>query len=131
MALQPPPGGWGCRRRQSPGPSPSWGRLGTSPEWSFQENGAPLSVSVAPRLRMNTNDAVIELALHGWGMAHLLSYQIAPYLADGRLQIVLGDFEGPPVPIHVLHHEGRLVSAKVRSFVDYMAERLRTNPAFR
>jgi DNA-binding transcriptional LysR family regulator len=78
---------------------------------------------------MNTNDAVIELALRGWGMARLLSYQIAPYLADGRLQIVLSDFEGPPVPIHVLHHEGRLVSAKVRSFVDFMVEHLRADPA--
>jgi DNA-binding transcriptional LysR family regulator len=103
--------------------------MGPSPEWPFRENGKPILVRVAPRLRMNTNDAVIELALRGWGLSRLLSYQIAPYLADGRLQTVLDAFELPALPIHVLHQEGRLVSAKVRAFVDHMAARLRADPA--
>ncbi len=103
--------------------------LGASPEWPFQKDGKPVSVRAEPRIRMNTNDAVIELALRGWGLSRLLSYQIAPWLADGRLQTVLSDFELPPLPIHVLHQEGRMVSAKVRSFVDYMVERLRADPA--
>ena len=103
--------------------------MGASPEWPFQENGTPFSVRAEPRVRMNTNDAVIELAVRGWGISRLLSYQIAPYLADGRLQTVLSGFEIPPLPIHVVHQEGRMVSARVRSFVDYMVERLRAEPA--
>ena len=103
--------------------------MGASPEWPFQENGTPFSVRLEPRLRMNTNDAVIELAARGWGISRLLSYQIAPYLADGRLKTILSAFEIPPLPIHVVHQEGRMVSARVRSFVDYMAERLRADPA--
>ena len=78
---------------------------------------------------MNTNDAVIELALRGWGLSRLLSYQVAPYLADGRLVPVLKRFEPPALPVHVVHQEGRLVSAKVRAFVDFMVERLRRDPA--
>lgn len=104
--------------------------MGASLEWPFQENGAPFSVHAEPRLRMNTNDAVIELVVRGWGLSRLLSYQIAPYLADGRLQTVLSEYELPPLPIHVVHQEGRIVSAKVRAFVDYMVERLRSDPAF-
>lgn len=100
-----------------------------APEWLFQENGKTFSVRAEPRVRMNTNDAVIELAVRGWGISRLLSYQIAPYLADGRLQTVLSDFEIPAMPIHVIHQEGRMVSARVRSFVDYMAARLRADPA--
>lgn len=104
--------------------------MGTSSEWMFQENGKPLSVRVEPRIRMNTNDSAIELAVRGWGLSRLLlSYQIAPYLADGRLQTVLSAFELPPLPIHVVHQEGRIVSAKVRSFVDFMVERLRADSA--
>ncbi len=103
--------------------------LGTSSGWPFRENGAPVSVRLEPRLRMNTNDAVIELVLRGWGLSRLLSYQIAPYLADGRLQTVLSAFETPPMPIHVLHQEGGMVSAKVRAFVDFMVERLRADSA--
>ncbi|MBT7526928.1 MAG: LysR family transcriptional regulator [Rhodospirillales bacterium] len=101
----------------------------TSQEWAFQENGVPLSVRAEPRLRMNTNDAVIELALRGWGISRLMSYQVAPYLADGRLRAILEPFEMPPMQVHVIHQEGRMVSAKVRSFVDFMVERLRANAA--
>ena len=103
--------------------------MGSSAEWKFAENEKLLSVSIKPRLRMNTNDAVIELAAQGWGISSLLSYQVAPYLADGRLQIILSDYELPPLPVHVVHQEGRMVSAKVRAFVDYMVERLRADPA--
>ena len=64
--------------------------LGTSPEWKFQDNGKPVSVRIEPQLRTNTNDAAIEMAVRGWGLSGvLLSYQIAPYLADGLLQTVL------------------------------------------
>jgi len=103
--------------------------MGLSPEWPFLINGASASVRVEPRLRMNTNDAVIELILRGWGISRLLSYQIAPQLADGRFLALLEGFEMPPVPIHVIHQEGRLVSARVRAFVDFMVERLRIDPA--
>lgn len=94
-------------------------------DWKFQHNGKPVSVRLEPRVRMNTNDAAIELALRGSGVSRLLSYQVAPYLADGRLQAVLEAFEMPPQPVHVVHQEGRLVSAKVRAFVDYMVQHLR------
>ena len=46
---------------------------------------------------------------------------------DGRLKIVLNEFEPPPIPIHVVHQEGRMVSAKVRAFVDHMVDRLRAD----
>ncbi|MBT5665276.1 MAG: LysR family transcriptional regulator, partial [Rhodospirillaceae bacterium] len=62
------------------------------------------------------------------GVSRLLSYQVAPYVADGRLQIILSDFETLPAPIHVVHQEGRMVSAKIRAFVDFMLARLRADP---
>lgn len=103
--------------------------VGASPDWHYVDKGRPLSIKSKPRLMMNTNDAVIELALRGWGISNLLSYQIAPYLAVGSLQTVLSAYEQPPIPIHVIHQEGRMVSAKTRAFVDYMVERLREDPA--
>lgn len=104
--------------------------LGDAP-WPFVDNGVPISVKTNPRLRMNTNDAVIELLLGSWGVSRLLSYQVAPYIEDGRLQRLLGAYELPPMPVHVVHREGRLVSAKIRSFVDFMADHLRADPALK
>ncbi len=100
-------------------------------EWAFRDNGAPLSVRIESRLRMNTNDAIIELAMRGWGLSRLLSYQVAAQIADGRLEIVLGEYEPAPMPIHVVHQEGRMVSARLRAFVDFMVERLRADASIR
>lgn len=98
-------------------------------EWRFQENGMAVSVRIEPRLRVNSNDVAAGLVAAGWGISRLLSYQIAPYLRDGRVQIILDAYELPPMPIHVVHQEGRMVSTKIRAFVDYMVDRLRADPA--
>ncbi|HEX8055738.1 MAG TPA: LysR family transcriptional regulator [Novosphingobium sp.] len=95
-----------------------------SPEWRFARDQR---VTVHPALQCNTNEAVIAAAEAGWGLTRVLNYQIGPALLDGKLQIVLADYEEPPLPIHVLYAEGRHAPAKVRSFVDLAVERLRAN----
>ena len=85
-------------------------------------------MDITPRLFINTNDGAIQAAAQGWGLTRVLSYQIAPAVADGRLRTVLPDFEEAPLPIHVLHAEGRRAAAKVRAFVDFAVEKLRANP---
>lgn len=104
---------------------------GVSPtdDWAFQAAGARRTVRVRPRIVANTNDGPLEAALRGYGLTRLLSYQVAPQLAAGALTTVLADFEGPDLPVHVIHREGRHGSAKVRSFVDLAVERLRADPA--
>lgn len=95
-----------------------------SPEWRFARDHR---VTVNAWLQCNTNDAAIATAVAGLGVTRVLQYQIAPALLDGRLQIVLADYEEPPLPIHVLHPEGRNAPAKVRAFVDLAVARLREN----
>lgn len=97
-------------------------------EWRFFANGAAQEVSVAPRLITTSNDVAIDAAAAGWGLTRLLSYQVAPEIAAGRLKIVLSPFEPPALPIHLVHAEGRRTSGKVRAFVDLAAELLRNNP---
>lgn len=98
-------------------------------EWKFHVNREMLSVRVEPRLTVTTNDAAIEAAVAGFGLTRLLSYQVSPYLASGQLKIVLSEYEVPPLPIHVLHREGRQSAAKVRTFVDAIVQRLRSEKA--
>ncbi|ALG72928.1 LysR family transcriptional regulator [Azospirillum thiophilum] len=95
-----------------------------SPEWRF---AGDQRVTIDPILQCNTNEAVIATAKDGWGLTRVLHYQIGPALLEGTLQIVLGDHEEPPLPIHILHPEGRHAPAKVRAFVDLAAARLREN----
>ena len=93
-------------------------------EWKFAQG---IVARVKPRLTVTSNDSAIETVLQGMGVTRLLSYQIAPYLASGQLQTILSEFEPEGLPIHVIHREGRYASAKVRTFVDLMVARLRSD----
>jgi len=46
-------------------------------------------------------------------------------LASGQLQVVLAEYEEAPCPIHVLHRESKYGTAKVRTFIDMLAQTLR------
>ena len=104
---------------------------GVSPiaEWRFQRNGSQIHIRIKPRLTVTSNDAAIEAAIVGFGITKLMSYQIAPQLEAGQLKILLSEYEQTPLPIHIVHQEGRRASAKIRSFVDLMAEHLRASDA--
>ncbi|WP_207461557.1 LysR family transcriptional regulator [Azospirillum sp. SYSU D00513] len=95
-----------------------------SPEWRF---AGDQRVTVGAFLQCNTNEAAIATAKAGLGLTRVLHYQIGPALLEGTLRIVLDDHEEPPLPIHVLHPEGRHAPAKVRAFVDLAVSRLREN----
>lgn len=98
-------------------------------DWRFLIDGKPSSVQIKPRLKVNTNDAAITSAKEGFGITRLISYQVADYLESGELKTLLADFEMPPLPVHIIHREGRFASTKVRAFIDLMAERLRADKA--
>ncbi|HXQ99975.1 MAG TPA: LysR substrate-binding domain-containing protein [Pseudomonas sp.] len=97
-------------------------------EWRFEHQGAPLTVGIKPVLRCTTRSAAIDAAILGAGLIRCLSYQVHEPIADGRLQRVLGTFEPPAVPVHLVYREGRRASARVRSFVDFAVPRLRLHP---
>jgi DNA-binding transcriptional LysR family regulator len=94
-------------------------------DWRFES----ASLRIQPRLTVTTNDAAIEAAREGFGITRLLSYQVEPQLASGGLKIVLGEFEPAPLPIHIVHREGRYASGRIRAFVDLIAKRLRADKA--
>jgi DNA-binding transcriptional LysR family regulator len=103
-------------------PTSAW----ASTEWRFGQDQKTV-VHVYPRLYCNTNDAALRAAVEGFGLTRILSYQAAPALASGALQTVLSAYEEAPLPIHLVHPEGRHAPAKVRTFIDFAAERLRAD----
>ncbi|WP_437956174.1 LysR family transcriptional regulator [Sorangium sp. So ce119] len=95
-------------------------------EWSFSSGARVQKVLPPSQLLVNTADVAIAAAVAGRGLARVLSYQVGPELRAGRLRIVLPAFEPPPVPVHVVHPEGPRAAARVRAFVDFLVERLRS-----
>jgi len=100
-------------------------------EWTFADGKQRIGVKLSPRILVNTNDGAIEAVKDGFGLTRLISYQVASELAAGKLKTVLSEYEEAPLPIHVIHREGRHGSAKVRSFVDLAVEKLRANTALK
>jgi DNA-binding transcriptional LysR family regulator len=96
-------------------------------DWRFESKRGAQSLAIKPRLAVTTNDAAIAAAVRGAGIARLLSYQVAPQLASGELQIILDEYGPAPLPVHIVHREGRYASARVRSFIELMSERLRAD----
>ena len=91
-------------------------------DWRFRDNGGEVRVSCTPRLLTNSSDAAIDHAEAGGGLTRVLAYQAAASLKAGRLKIVLQKFELPASPIHIVYPTSRLLSAKVRTFIDLVTE---------
>jgi DNA-binding transcriptional LysR family regulator len=100
--------------------------LSPSPHWRFSSPSSLSSlpqaedrVHLSPRFTTNSADAAITLAQQGCGLAMVLSYQAADAIRTKRLEVLLEAFEPPPLPIHILYPSQRLLSAKVRAFIDF------------
>jgi DNA-binding transcriptional LysR family regulator len=99
-----------------------FGAMTTSPDWRFVEGGREMRVACTPRFATNSADAAIQYAEQGGGLTRVLAYQAAEAIKGGRLRVVLAKFEQPPLPIHIVYPTSRLLSAKVRTFIDLVTD---------
>ena len=100
-----------------------------SGHWWFEEQGKRIEVTPSPRLRISAIHAALTAVEAGAGLTRLLSYQVAVSEAEGRVRRVLTRFEPAAIPINIWVTAGRGRAASVRTFVDFLAERLRADPA--
>ena len=105
----------------------SFEALAQGPAWKF---AAPTkkgekSISIRPRLVVNTAEAAVDAAIAGVGLAHVLSYQAWPAYQEGKLKLLLRQFDPNPVPVSLVHTGQGPLPAKTRRFVDFAVPRLR------
>jgi DNA-binding transcriptional LysR family regulator len=91
-------------------------------DWRFLDAGEEVRIAYDPRFSSNSSDAAIQYAAEGGGLTRVMAYQAAEALKAGKLKIVLAKFELPAVPINIVYPTSRLLSAKVRSFIDLVTE---------
>ena len=96
--------------------------LELTPPPKVVEEGRDVRVDHAPRLVTNSADAAVQYAAAGGGLTRVLAYQAADALRRGRLKVVLQKFEVPRLPISMVYPTSRLLSAKVRTFIDLVTE---------
>jgi DNA-binding transcriptional LysR family regulator len=93
-------------------------------EWRYVADGRTRTIAIKPRLEINDALAALAAAEAGEGITPALSYMTGNALAAGRLVSVLEDWAPVPVPVHLVHQQGRLVPPKIRTFMDFAAPRL-------
>jgi len=96
-------------------------QFGPTSDWRFLKEDRELRITISPRLVTNNADAAIAHAEAGGGVTRVLAYQAADALRAKRLKIVLAKYERPRLPIHIVFPSSRLLSAKVRAFIDLVA----------
>jgi DNA-binding transcriptional LysR family regulator len=93
--------------------------------WTFAgPDGTEEMVPVGPgRFRANSGEALRTLAVRGEGIALEPSFLIEDDLRAGRLVALLAGHQPVPTMIHVVYPHSRLLSVKVRTFVEFLAAR--------
>jgi len=93
-------------------------------QWRFAApDGTERAVRVGGPIHANNGRMLVALAAEGAGIALEPDFIVAPDIASGRLVPILADFTAPAIPIHAAYPSRRHLSAKVRAFVDFLAER--------
>jgi DNA-binding transcriptional LysR family regulator len=94
-------------------------------DWQFRIGRRAVSVPISVVTSCNEIDSSLAACLNGRGLGMFLSYQTAPYRDENKLRYVLEEFEADALPVHVVHPQSRLVTGKVRAFVDESVSKLR------
>jgi DNA-binding transcriptional LysR family regulator len=92
--------------------------------WRFRSADESIAVHVAGRFSSNQVGATVNGCVAGLGFGLFLSYQVLPWLRSGELVTVLADFEPAPTPLSLVYPHARLLSSRVRTLVDWLAEPL-------
>lgn len=101
--------------------------MSSSPEWEFVRAEQQQVVPIKNILTCNQVGASLHACLSDVGFGRFLCYQAAPYVKDGRLVKVLSDYEPPALPLSLVYPHARLLSARVRAMVDWLASSLQNS----
>jgi DNA-binding transcriptional LysR family regulator len=98
--------------------------------WRLLNDGKEIVVPVAGRYLANNADVLRSTAIAGGGIILLPTFLVGEDLRSGRLVRLLPDYPPPEQALHALYPPGRHLSAKVRSFIDFLVARFGDEPAW-
>lgn len=98
--------------------------------WTFKTDKGNEKLPVQGSVRSNASDALRIAAIHGTGLISLPIYMVDLDIKSGRLSPVLVEYESAPRPIHALYRHRLHMSAKVKTFVEYLHGRFESMPTW-
>lgn len=93
--------------------------------WHFQdEQGDPLQVQLDSFILTNSSTLEVNLAVDGQGIFRVPRFVLGDELATGKLVEILSDWSKPQIGIYMVYPSRKHMSAKVRSFIDFVMQEL-------
>ncbi len=94
----------------------------------FEKDGQTVEITGPTRLSVNESNAMIAAVLAGLGVAQMGAFTAVPLIERGELVQVLADWSTHTIPLYVVYPPNRHLSAKVRAFVEWVAELFSKHP---
>ncbi len=100
-------------------------------EWDFTRDGERIQVPMPGVIALNDSNAYVQAGLAGLGVIQMTDYLLLQHVREGRMVQVLPDWTTDALPIHIVYPQNRHLSAKVRVFVEWVAELFANHPGMR
>ena len=93
--------------------------------WRFKAGGRTVDVRASGSFSANSGNALINAARDGMGLVLAPEWLVGPSLADGEFVEVMPRHQPVPerTPLYAVHSYQRFVPPKVKTFVDFLANR--------
>jgi LysR family transcriptional regulator, transcriptional activator for dmlA len=96
--------------------------------WLLGPGATPVSPPVSGNLLAGDLTTLVMAAVHGQGLAFAPLPFVLPLFRSGALVPVLGEWMSRPAHLFIHYPNRKQLPVRVRSFVDFMLDRLRKNP---
>ena len=97
-------------------------------EMTFEGPDGPIDVATRGSLQSNNGEFLLAAVMAGRGVSICPTFFCGVQVSDGRLERVLEDYMRYEVAVYAVWPQSRHLSAKVRAFVDFLAERFGPEP---
>jgi len=106
-------------------------KTGKVSRWDFNRDGERIEVVLPGTLALNDSNSYVKAGLAGLGVISMTDYLLNEHLATGSMVRLLPEWRSDPLPVHVVYPQNRHLSAKVRAFVEWVAELFANHPHLR
>jgi len=91
-------------------------------KWQFKGESGLKIINVTGRMQSNAAHTIRIAAINGLGLVMLPIYVVGSDIEKGALKVVLENYSLPPLDIHAVYPHRKYLSAKVRSFIDFLQD---------
>jgi DNA-binding transcriptional LysR family regulator len=92
-------------------------------QWTFESELGRHVVQIAGSIVVDDADAMRQAVLHHLGAAILPAWSALEAIRLGEMEVLLGEYSIPAMPLHAVYPETQWMSARARSFLDLLVAR--------